>query len=125
MGKGAVSDRSDPYACGTFQGAARPSEENFCETPAGSSTGPAEDGDKEARLPAALKGADLDAPVMMYCTGGIRCDVYSAYLRQQVSAIALGDACPPHRPFPIPGRSTLTGPSAHQSCAAFPQCSSR
>ncbi len=32
-------------------------------------------------LPAALQGRSPDTPVMMYCTGGIRCDIYSAYLR--------------------------------------------
>ena len=28
-------------------------------------------------------GARRDTPVLMYCTGGIRCDVYSAKLRQE------------------------------------------
>ena len=34
-------------------------------------------------IPAALQGRDPDTPVMMYCTGGIRCDIYSAYLRKK------------------------------------------
>jgi len=31
----------------------------------------------------ALQNADPDQPVMIYCTGGIRCDVYGTYLRQK------------------------------------------
>ena len=27
--------------------------------------------------------ADPDQPVMIYCTGGIRCDVYGTYLRKK------------------------------------------
>ncbi len=38
----------------------------------------------EAELPAQLAGAHPDTPVMMYCTGGIRCDIYSTYLRAKV-----------------------------------------
>jgi predicted sulfurtransferase len=30
-----------------------------------------------------LAGVDKSRPIMMYCTGGIRCDVYSAVLREQ------------------------------------------
>lgn len=30
-----------------------------------------------------LQNADPDQPVMIYCTGGIRCDVYGTYLRQK------------------------------------------
>jgi len=30
-----------------------------------------------------LSGVDKDKPIMMYCTGGIRCDVYSTVLKQQ------------------------------------------
>ena len=36
-----------------------------------------------AAVPAALHGLPADTPVMMYCTGGIRCDIYSAHLRKQ------------------------------------------
>ncbi len=36
-------------------------------------------------VPAPLRGLPEDTPVMMYCTGGIRCDIYSTYLRQKVS----------------------------------------
>jgi rhodanese-related sulfurtransferase len=35
------------------------------------------------RLPAQLEAAEPDTPVMMYCTGGIRCDIYSTYLKQK------------------------------------------
>ena len=34
-------------------------------------------------VPAPLRGQSEDTPVMMYCTGGIRCDIYSTYLRQK------------------------------------------
>ncbi len=47
-------------------------QDQFRETPAGENGAP---------LPAALEGRDPETPVMMYCTGGIRCDIYSAYLR--------------------------------------------
>ena len=30
-----------------------------------------------------LRGVPKDTPVLMYCTGGIRCDVYSPVLREQ------------------------------------------
>ncbi len=30
-----------------------------------------------------LKGKDLDTPIMMYCTGGIRCEYYSAYVKSK------------------------------------------
>ena len=33
--------------------------------------------------PTLLQNADPDQPVMIYCTGGIRCDVYGTYLRQK------------------------------------------
>lgn len=36
-------------------------------------------------LPAHLQNVSPDTPVMMYCTGGIRCDIYSAYLRKKVA----------------------------------------
>ena len=49
-------------------------QENFNQTPA--ARGP-------DALPAALQCAQNDTPIMMYCTGGIRCDIYSAHLRRQ------------------------------------------
>ena len=30
-----------------------------------------------------LEDAEKDRPIMMYCTGGIRCDIYSTLLRQK------------------------------------------
>jgi predicted sulfurtransferase len=60
------------WDAGHFLGAERPAEEAFADTPVGS-----DDDD----VPAPLRGRDPGAPVMMYCTGGIRCDVYSAFLR--------------------------------------------
>lgn len=62
------------WDAGHFVGAERPQEEVFAETPVGES---------EAEVPAYLKDVDKDAPVMMYCTGGIRCDVYSTFLRRK------------------------------------------
>mmetsp|Transcript_30452 Transcript_30452/g.72469 ORF Transcript_30452/g.72469 Transcript_30452/m.72469 type:complete len:476 (-) Transcript_30452:392-1819(-) len=59
------------WDAGHFEGAARPVEGEFRETPTG------------AEAPPHLRGVDKDTPVMMYCTGGIRCDVYSPYLRKQ------------------------------------------
>lgn len=35
-------------------------------------------------MPAYLADRDSSTPVMMYCTGGIRCDIYSTYLRRKV-----------------------------------------
>ena len=52
-------------------------QDNFNETPTDAR------GDAEAELPAQLAGAHPDTPVMMYCTGGIRCDIYSTYLRSK------------------------------------------
>ena len=43
-----------------------------------------DNGGEDAALPAYLEGVGKDEPIMMYCTGGIRCDIYSAYLRKQV-----------------------------------------
>mmetsp|Transcript_17607 Transcript_17607/g.49216 ORF Transcript_17607/g.49216 Transcript_17607/m.49216 type:complete len:493 (-) Transcript_17607:279-1757(-) len=80
------------WDAGHFKGSARPSEENFCETPATSCDGSGSDSDsgeapadagERGPLPTPLADADRDTPVMMYCTGGIRCDIYSTYLRQQ------------------------------------------
>ncbi len=43
-------------------------------------------------VPAALAGLPPDTPVMMYCTGGIRCDIYSAHLRKQGFTCAVGSS---------------------------------
>jgi predicted sulfurtransferase len=60
------------WDAGHFEGSARPLEAEFKETPTGD------------RLPAYLQDADpATTNVMMYCTGGIRCDIYSAYLRER------------------------------------------
>ncbi len=60
-----------------------------------------------AAIPAALAGVPADTPVMMYCTGGIRCDIYSTHLRKQGFTCA---DCPAlHEP------STLE-PAAASSC---------
>lgn len=69
------------WDAGHFQGAARPVEENFCDTPTDLPGEAEEEGAAEA-LPQYLETVDKDAPVMMYCTGGIRCDIYSAYLQK-------------------------------------------
>ncbi|GAX76344.1 hypothetical protein CEUSTIGMA_g3790.t1 [Chlamydomonas eustigma] len=62
------------WDAGHFQGAGRPAEEVFNETPVG---------EGETDVPAPLRGASSDTPIMMYCTGGIRCDVYSTFLRSK------------------------------------------
>eukprot|EP00213_Chloropicon_mariensis_P007304 CAMPEP_0197474052 /NCGR_PEP_ID=MMETSP1309-20131121/5485_1 /TAXON_ID=464262 /ORGANISM="Genus nov. species nov., Strain RCC998" /LENGTH=427 /DNA_ID=CAMNT_0043013495 /DNA_START=306 /DNA_END=1589 /DNA_ORIENTATION=- len=56
---------------GHFAGADRPVEYNFIETPTG----------KEVYN--GLEDVDRDRPIMMYCTGGIRCDIYSTHMKQQ------------------------------------------
>ena len=58
------------WDAGHFVGASRPNEEVFNETPVGD-------------VPESLKDLPRDAPVMMYCTGGIRCDVYSSFLKKK------------------------------------------
>lgn len=58
---------------GHFRGAERPVQESFRETVytnVQDGLGP-------------LAKVEKDKPIMMYCTGGIRCDVYSTVLRQQ------------------------------------------
>lgn len=50
-------------------------QENFNETPTEVSS--------SESIPSYLQGKAADTPVMMYCTGGIRCDVYSAHLRDK------------------------------------------
>eukprot|EP00798_Chlamydomonas_sp_ICE-L_P006427 gene6427-3055_t len=62
------------WDAGHFVGAERPQEEEFAETPVGLDSND---------VPSYLNEADPDTPVMMYCTGGIRCDVYSAFLRKK------------------------------------------
>ena len=57
-----------------FQMCSDATQDAFRETPTDST------GDE---IPAALQGRDPNTPVMMYCTGGIRCDIYSAYLRKK------------------------------------------
>ena len=58
---------------GHFRGAARPVQESFRET--------VETNVEEGAGP--LAGVDKATPIMMYCTGGIRCDVYSTVLKEQ------------------------------------------
>lgn len=62
------------WDAGHFVGAERPLEDEFNQTPTEA---------LPSEVPAYLENADPDSPVMMYCTGGIRCDVYSAYLKQK------------------------------------------
>jgi len=62
------------WDAGHFVGAKRPLEKEFSETPTESTP---------VDVPRYLQEADPDTPVMMYCTGGIRCDVYSAYLKKK------------------------------------------
>lgn len=50
----------------------RPKESQFRETPTESTPDV---------LPDYISEKGPDTPVMMYCTGGIRCDVYAAHLR--------------------------------------------
>ena len=62
------------WDAGHFEGAERPMEDNFHETPTDLTDDP---------IPQYLENLEPDTPVMMYCTGGIRCDVYSTYLKQK------------------------------------------
>ena len=62
---------------GHFRGARRPVQESFRETVETNVAGD----DEETAGP--LAGVDKSKPIMMYCTGGIRCDVYSTVLREQ------------------------------------------
>ena len=62
------------WDAGHFEGAERPEEEEFNQTPTEATP---------VNVPAPLDSVDEDTPVMMYCTGGIRCDVYSTYLKQK------------------------------------------
>jgi len=56
---------------GHFEGAKRPGEYNFVDTPTGEQTYEG------------LEDIPPETPVMMYCTGGIRCDIYSTVMRKQ------------------------------------------
>jgi predicted sulfurtransferase len=62
------------WDAGHFEGAERPLEGNFKDTPTDST---------DDEVPYYLQGLEEDTSVMMYCTGGIRCDVYSAYLKRK------------------------------------------
>ena len=62
------------WDAGHFAGAERPIEDNFNQTPTDLT---------DDDVPYHLQNVDEDADVMMYCTGGIRCDVYSAYLKRK------------------------------------------
>ena len=75
---------------GHFKGARRPVQESFRETVAtnvdGVTGGNVSDGTTHANARETvgpLAGVDKNKPIMMYCTGGIRCDVYSTVLKQQ------------------------------------------
>lgn len=62
---------------GHFQGAKRPNVDCFRNTSFGIS-------DSERNISDPLAGVDkASTDIMMYCTGGIRCDVYSVILRQK------------------------------------------
>jgi predicted sulfurtransferase len=62
------------WDAGHFVGAERPHEDEFSQTPTEATP---------TEVPLPLQGAEPNTPVMMYCTGGIRCDVYSAYLKNK------------------------------------------
>ncbi|DBB14469.1 TPA: hypothetical protein ACH3X3_004757 [Trebouxia sp. C0006] len=70
------------WDAGHFQGADRPQEEKFNETPTEASNSDSIPSNSDS-IPSYLQGKAADTPVMMYCTGGIRCDVYSAHLRDK------------------------------------------
>lgn len=62
------------WDAGHFTGAERPFEDEFNETPTEATP---------VEIPQLLADADPETPVMMYCTGGIRCDIYSTYLKKK------------------------------------------
>ena len=62
------------WDAGHFEGAERPQEEEFNQTPTEGTP---------SQVPIPLQDVNPETPVMMYCTGGIRCDVYSAYLKKK------------------------------------------
>jgi len=102
-GRPVVVDLRNSYEwdAGHFDGAERPSESVFGQTPvapggggAGGGSGADGSGGGDAARGAGqtegeqtvldkLRGVPKDTPVLMYCTGGIRCDVYSPVLREQ------------------------------------------
>eukprot|EP00210_Caulerpa_lentillifera_P008233 g7860.t1 len=60
------------WDAGHFEGAFRPKEDSFAETPV------------QEDIPDPLKSTtDKSTPIYMYCTGGIRCDIYSTVLRRR------------------------------------------
>jgi hypothetical protein len=66
-------------------------QDHFCQTPTEAAGG---------AVPAPLRGRPGDTPVMMYCTGGIRCDIYSTYLRQKARPLPHASYfCPCTRPI--------------------------
>jgi len=60
------------WDCGRFEGAERPVAESFRETL-----------DAYSAPGGPLAGVPPETPIMMYCTGGIRCDFYSAALKER------------------------------------------
>lgn len=62
------------WDAGHFHGASRPPVDVFRETP---TTRGVEEAFPE------LKEAKEGQPILMYCTGGIRCDIYSTWLKRQ------------------------------------------
>ena len=57
-------------------------QEKFNETPTEASNSDSIPSNSDS-IPSYLQGKAADTTVMMYCTGGIRCDVYSAHLRDK------------------------------------------
>ncbi|KAM0950093.1 putative Rhodanese-like domain, rhodanase, Rhodanese-like domain superfamily [Dioscorea sansibarensis] len=78
-GKSLLLDVRNGYEwdVGHFQGAERPNVDSFRNTSFGLS-------EQEEVVSDPLTGIDKEnTDILMYCTGGIRCDVYSAILRQK------------------------------------------
>eukprot|EP00897_Mesotaenium_endlicherianum_P008713 jgi/Mesen1/7870/ME000042S07313 len=67
---------------GHFQGAARPEVNNFRNTDFGMSSAEGQAGAAAAADPLAEVDRE-NTDILMYCTGGIRCDVYSTLLRER------------------------------------------
>jgi rhodanese-related sulfurtransferase len=67
---------------GHFRGAQRPVQESFRET-VETNVADRSATDPNGSNPGPLAGVDKSKPIMMYCTGGIRCDVYSTVLKEQ------------------------------------------
>ena len=68
---------------GHFRGAQRPVQESFRETVETNVAGSGSATDPNGSNKGPLAGVDKSKPIMMYCTGGIRCDVYSTVLKEQ------------------------------------------